>query len=816
MKVPIRLAAVVALACASAPAAMAAALLQAPATAHFVPALAARRSELVDFDGDGRLDLAVGSTHGLRLFRNLSGNQWSAPDSVLPGVDVSVLGVGHADGGGVPDLFVTERLSSESRIRILFGTGSSFAPSATWAVAPSGSNRVPADFDGDGRVDVLSHHVDGSSLQLFLNDGAGGFVAQVMPSLPFEPANGARVGDLDGDGDPDFTLSSGVSDSIATYLNDGDGTFAPPLFSVDGNPLVFGHFDAVAGLDGIFTSPLGFRSGNGAGGFGAVTPLVPSLLYFDGTAGDMNGDGKDDLVGLIQTGAEVMRVSIGHGDGTFTLGDIHPAGANPIQPRLGDVDGDGSLDVLVTGQLARAVNLFQNQGDGTFGMPRVETTRDLRDVELADLDGDGDPDLLAVDDIAGHLTVWRNPGDGAFTLAATHSTGFGARVAMTARLDAGAALDVLVVRETGELLVYLNDGAGNLLAPASIAVGGTPRGIASGDLDGDGDLDLVVPSTGTTARVWLGDGLGGFNGGQTLTATTGTFDRVALGRFDAGATLDVAIANGSRVVVHPGAGNGTFGAASVLLPLASGTASTLEAADADGDGDTDLFAVTSAGSVAHWRNDAGTFAPRVDLSSRTYPDFSFQPVIDLRVRDFDADGAPDLVAAPAGHSRAIGLLDGTAPGSFAPVRHLAGFYEPRAIDSGDVDGDGDLDLVMGCVGNAPFNAPGTIVTLLNLQDLVGVPGPTPGPAATVSLAAAWPSPARGGFSIRYRLAQAGPVRVEVVSVDGRRRLVREDAPATAGEHVLRLDDRAALPAGIHWVTVSQGAARAARKVVVLP
>lgn len=801
--------------------------LHAPASVLPVPATYARPSTLLDVDGDGRLDVAVGSSQGLHVFHRLADGTYAPPVVVLAGDDVRVIAVGRANADDSPDLVVSQVVGGEDRLRSLLNAAGTLVPSPGHVVLPSGSDRAADDFDGDTLLDVLSYDPSNNLARLYTNDGAGGFVLAGTWTPVFESSSSFRVADLDEDGDPDVLLGASDSDSMAAYLNEGDGTFAAPRLDVMVPPIALGGFDAIAGLDGLFQEGafLNFRSGDGAGGFGPPVRVETNEAYLEGVAGDMDADGDQDVASILFTHDGVLRVDEGHGDGTFTHGLFYPTGAGPFSPpigqkplvpQLGDLDGEGSLDVLVADEFNASVHLYVTQGDGTFGGPPVPTTPDVRDLALADLDLDGDPDLVSVDEVTGRLSRWRNPGGGGFALEATPDAGVGPLAVVTGRVNADLHPDVLVTNSASQLKVFLNNGSGGLLAPTTQAIVGMPRSIASGDLDADGDLDLVLPSNASTAQAWLGDGLGGFFPGAVLLAPSGSYTHAVLARFDAGPTLDLALANGTRVRVHAGLGNGTFAASAATLPITAGaTASTLEAADADGDGDVDLFAVTSTGRVARWRNEGGELTPQPDLDSRPYPAWRVLAGQDLRIRDFDGDGAPDLCVAPAWQARAVGFFDGTAPGSFAPVRLFSGFHAPRAMDAGDVDGDGDLDLVLACAGSLLFQE-GTIVTLVNRQELVAVPGASRPVPTGVSLAAPWPVPASGAFSIRYRLAADGPVRVELVAVDGRRVVAIDDAPATAGEHTLRLGGGRALAPGVYAIVVTQAGERAARKIVLLP
>ncbi len=270
------------------------------------------------------------------------------------------------DGDGNVDLFLGATSQTPSRIR--FGDGAlGFTSSATALPVLFGTAQtaIAADLDDDGDLDLVTvgaaTKIDGApGVVLLLNDGLGRFtdVTDRLPGGPFNAA-GVAAGDVDGDGDVDLFFAGDAAAS-RLYLNDGHG--------------VFGR----AAPDAL--------PGNSAPGAG-----VPAL-------GDFDGNGTLDIY-LPTAGQD--RVLSNDGSGRFTdvtdlrLGPDATAGRSAV---VADLDLDGHLDVIVTTQAGR-VRLLRNDGTGRFfdysgqiagnGSTLVDA-----DVAVGDLDGDGDLDLF--------------------------------------------------------------------------------------------------------------------------------------------------------------------------------------------------------------------------------------------------------------------------------------------------------------------------------------------------------------------------------------------------------------------------------------
>ncbi|MFH2073339.1 MAG: VCBS repeat-containing protein, partial [Actinomycetota bacterium] len=221
---------------------------------------------------------------------------------------------------------------------------------------------------------------------------------------------------------------------------------------------------------------------------------------------DLDGDGDvDAFVGNIS----VNRVWLNNGLGTFTdSGQELGSSTDTYGVALGDLDGDGDLDAyaangaITIGQANRA---YFNDGAGVFtdgGQAMGDQYRRSRDVALGDLDGDGDLDVFVVNDSQTANRVWLNDGAGAFTdsqgLGNSSSRGVG-----LGDLDGDGDLDAFVVNDDHAKRVWLNDGTGSFTDSGQVLTSSNSRGVALGDLDGNGSLDAFVADSGQANRVWF-------------------------------------------------------------------------------------------------------------------------------------------------------------------------------------------------------------------------------------------------------------------------------------------------------------------------
>jgi hypothetical protein len=306
----------------------------------------------------------------------------------------------------------------------------------------------------------------------------------------------------------------------------------------------------------------------------ALTSASNSVL------GDIDGDGDLDM--LARGESSVVVVSFNLGQGTFSEPEVLKTQGNPV---LGDVDADGDLDLSAGGWLLR------NDGKGHFSDGQEHANCNA----MGDLDGDGDLDCVSNNGLAPSGVVLLNDGTGAFVAGSSAPFGFQCEIA---DLDGDADLDVLCnapVVEAGR--VFLNDGNAVFTRTEQLLGDVWPRSIALGDVDADGDIDAVMaqwagPNRSAPNIVWLNDGKGRFSEGGNLGEDSTDID---LGDVDGDGDLDAVVShagpyltgpyNPTRIFLNDGAGHFTHDGRTLGDPAFHSFA----LGDLDGDGDLDAF-----------------------------------------------------------------------------------------------------------------------------------------------------------------------------------------------------------------------------------
>jgi len=458
----------------------------------------------------------------------------------------------------------------------------------------------------------------------------------------------------------------------------------------------------------------------------AVDFVAPPLFASQGNAPvsiatrDLNGDGNLDLVVVnsnppgkkVKTTGSVL-VLLGDGTGGFTPapGSPIPVGANPDSVAIGNLDGDGKLDLVVANSPDNkpgTLSVLLGHGDGTFAPvqgPPVTVGNAPSSVAIGDLNGDSKPDLAVANLDSNTVSVLQGDGTGGFSpLGTPIAVGAEPSSVKIGDLNGDSPLDVVVANlDSNTLSVLLGKGDGTFTqAPGSpISVPAAPNGataqpadVAIGDLNLDDHADLVTADRGNnTACVFLGGGSGAF-AQQPCFANASTHPTsVAIADFGLSQPgPDVAVGSGDsgEAAVLDGKGDGGF--AQKELVLAAGRAPiSLAVGDFNHDNMFDLaFADKFLDGSAIFLNTGN----RDFRQAPVYKVGSYPEAAAIGNLNSNSDSMPDIAVANTRANNLTVLFNQGSSFSTMKQNPVSVGDAPKSIAIGDVNHNGKLDLVV--------------------------------------------------------------------------------------------------------------------------
>ena len=415
-------------------------------------------------------------------------------------------------------------------------------------------------------------------------------------------------------------------------------------------------------------------------------------------AADLNGDNITDLV-TANTESNDVSILLGKADGTFQPAVNHDVGVNPVFVQAGDLDGDGDLDLAVSNfgdqliPVDGSLAFLEGNGDGTFQAATFLTLPPLAgfiprrptSLELADMDGDDKVDII-VRSSASEFVVLLQDGPAHFTSTPKRLSDL-----VIADMNQDEVPDVVAPSpDNGPLFIFLGFGDGTFDSPLDIPAGtGIIASAAAADLNGDQRPDLVNPNPGSsTVSVHLNNGDGTFQSTDYPASDFPLF--VTTADFNGDQVQDILSVNDidRSLSVLLGNGDGTFQSRMTLyIPFEPNSAVVF---DVNGDNKLDV-ALTGSEVVVLLGKGDGTFVVDEQVAGQTDP-------LEVFLVDVNSDSILDLVSThgdelfPTGQDQ-IQVRLGKGDGSFEPETSFRAGTTLRALATGDVNLDGNIDLV---------------------------------------------------------------------------------------------------------------------------
>ena len=418
---------------------------------------------------------------------------------------------------------------------------------------------VSADFNGDGKPDLFVSRGSSNRVTVLTNMSSYGAIsfapALYFPGMPMD-MQGSAIGDLDGDGKPDVVVTNGVGDSsVLVYPNNSSGSaisFANPLwFPTNHGPyaVAIGDLDgdgkpdlAVANNGSNYITLYRNTSTPGAISFSNKTELQVGTNPYGIAISDLDKDGKAELVVSTEGSSNSLYVIKNNSvTGSFSFGSpvSYASLSGAFTLAVGDLDGDGSPDIVATGGYPGAILVLRNTsttGNLVFDAPKTFAAGNYTvDVSIKDLDADTKPELIAVNRFGNSVSVLKNKstmGNIDFENHIDYAVGDAPLIAAITDLDGDGRPDIITANSSSDKISILRNMIGDTLAPTirsfspDTAISGTKVAILGKHFTGTNAVQfggipaasfVVDSSTGITAIVAQGA-----TGNLTVTTNFGT------------------------------------------------------------------------------------------------------------------------------------------------------------------------------------------------------------------------------------------------------------------------------------------------------
>ncbi len=626
--------------------------------ADFAAGLNPRDLAMGDLDGDGKPDLAIANSNGTTV-SVLKNTGSSGTVSFAPSVDFPTgqypysVAVADMDGDGKPDLAVADHYNTSYAISVI----------KNQTDGPNVASFAPANAGVGTTLTITGTNFTGATAVSIGGIAASGFtvVSDVQISAVVPVVTGGLV----------VVSTPNGTATLGGFYNGPAVASVSPVNGAVGAPVTItgSNFNSVAAANVVYFGAV--KASVSAASATSITATVPTGITFEPvtvTTGNRTAYSSQSFAVAFPSNPTGITPNSFAAKVDYSVGN----GSNGLV--IGDLDGDGKADMVSSNYNVNSILVFRNTGSPSVvsyasSIPIVTGTG-VNSIALGDLDGDGKTDIIVTNYSPGSVSVFRNTstvGNISFAAKADVAVITGPASVTVSDIDGDGKPDVAVVRSGASIVSLLRNASnGGSLAFAltkDVTINSVTR-VFMGDLDGDTKPEMVVANyyAGTVSVLKNTSVPGVFSFDPQVDYPTGnTANSAAIGDLDGDGKPDLAVANNGSAtvsVLKNLSTGGTVSFASALNYATGNGPSVVSIADLDGDGKPDLaVANTSSYSVSVLKNTGSTgtmsFAAKVDL-------IPGGNVTSVAIGDLDGDGKPDLAITSSDQGTASILRNQTA------------------------------------------------------------------------------------------------------------------------------------------------------------
>ena len=686
---------------------------------------------LGDVNEDNCLDIAIISetSDKIGIFVGYCNGTFGIDSIYRVGMDWRPFSIVMDDFNSDNHLDLAIAYSNQNWFGIYFGDGHGrFPTSQTYPLEDFSTCSAIAsgDFNNDNQTDVAVALFGLNKLGIFLGYGNGTFASiRTYPLISCRTPFSMSIGDLNNDNQMDIAVCCIHSKNIVVVHGNKNGEFLSQTTYSIGDELpifssIFGDFNNDNLLDIAIADYLSQKVGIFISYYKAEFGIEGT--YSTGSApqpysvatGDLNKDNVLDLI-VVDSGNATIGVRLGSGDGSFQIERTYSTGQNsfPQYVKIGDLNRDGQLDVIIVNSKSDSLLIFLGNGNGTFERTltyQLDVQSSPVGVAITDLNNDQWLDFVVVNQGTDSLGIFYGYNYTTFIFHETYSTGDGSFTLALSVSDMNNDnhLDIVVANyNSSNIGILFGYGNGSFMTQRIYLTGynSRPAVMAVADLNKDGCSDIIIHNRGADSlNILLGDGDGNFEMTLDCAIWAGSsLSAILVGDVNNDDQLDVIVTDSIQcfVGVFLGFGNGSLSLLTTYSAGLNSTPNSIALGDLNNDSYLDIVvAHQSTGSVGVFQGYGnGSFAPQavyfLEKGSRPYSvvlsDFNDDDQLDIAVAEFDLDN--------------VCIFFGFGNGSFSRSRaySIGKGCGSLYIVVGDFNYDDQADIAVICSGDSTFN-----------------------------------------------------------------------------------------------------------------